>query len=230
MTHGNRVKPANPPWTTGYDPVFMTNFANVGANLIVQLGWERTSPNPRAVGFADANDRIDLVRSNARPSWCTGSSRIRRGNVWVGTIVDIQHRTLRTFKQYFFAGIQFIVNQQRSVGNVFLQFLTVLVIFIKDVIKFERFNMIDLRKQLVFSSQVSTQLFGKDIAFQQIAHPNSCPCNLVHVGWANPLLRRANLLVTLGFFLALVKQQVVRQGNVGAVRDSKAIRADAIIV
>ena len=90
--------------------------------------------------------------------------------------------------------------------------------------------MIDLRKQLVFSSQVSPQLFSKDIAFQQIAHPNPSPRNLVHVGWANPLLGRANLLVTLGFFLALVKQQVVRQGNVGAVRDSKTIRADAIIV
>lgn len=230
VAHGHTVKPANPPWPPGDGPVFVTGLADLVTDLVGQFGWEWAGTDPGGVSLADTDNRVDLVRAHADPGADTPGDWVGGGDVWVGPLVDVQHYPLSPFEEDLLALVDSVVDDPGRVGDVLLQFLTIFIVAFEDVIEVDRVDVVELGEELILLGQVALQLDLEGILFEQVTHPNPDPGDLVHVGWTDPVLGGADLVITLGGLLALVEQDVVWEGHVRPAGDPQAGNIDPIVL
>ena len=132
-------------------------------------------------------------------------------------MVDIQHNPLGSFKEHALAVIQSIVQDDRSIGYILFDLLTIFIVFFEDIVKGKSLCIIEFGKLTVLFFQVDTKAFCKDVTVQKVRNPDSHTRSLVHVGWANPFNRRSDLVVPFRFFLETVQFDMVRKDDMGAV-------------
>jgi hypothetical protein len=114
---GDAVEPTCAAWTTGIHAPFAATLANEFACVVEQLCRHRSATNPRAVGLVDTNDPLHLRRRHAC-SLAGSSGRWRRGrDVWIGTVVDVQHGALGAFDNDAFAVGKRILDDYLSWDN-----------------------------------------------------------------------------------------------------------------
>ena len=68
------------------------------AHVIEQLGRERARTHACRVRLDDADDAVDVRRTDTRTRGCGAGGRIRRGHEGIGTVIHIQQGALRTFE------------------------------------------------------------------------------------------------------------------------------------
>ena len=85
--------------------------------LPFQLGWERATADTGAIGFGDAQHVVQQVRADARASRRIASHAVAGSDERIRTVIHIQERSLRAFKQQVHAGFVGIVQLARHVGH-----------------------------------------------------------------------------------------------------------------
>ena len=82
------------------------------ADLVGQLGRERAAADPRRIGLGDAeHDSRPRAGAIPDPAAAWPATRVRRGDVGIGAVVDVEHRALRALEQDALAGAARLVEQ-----------------------------------------------------------------------------------------------------------------------
>ena len=72
----------------------MTFHAEVLTVIVEQLGRERTRTDTRGVRLDDTQHVIEISRADTAAAGRTAGSGVGRGDIRIGTVVDIEQRTL----------------------------------------------------------------------------------------------------------------------------------------
>ena len=102
-------------WADGYLARRMGLMSELGAfldpvaDLVVQLCWERSGPDPGGVGFGNPNHRIDFFGSDPRAAAGVSGQGIRRGHKRIGAMVYVKMGPLGALKQDLPSGINSVV-------------------------------------------------------------------------------------------------------------------------
>ena len=155
MTHDNRVKPTHPARATSSCPVFTTHFADLVANFIEEFSREWAIADTRGIGLADADNTIDASWANPTSDGDPTRDGVRGSNERIGPLVDVQHDPLSSFEEDALALIQGIVQDNRGIGHILFDFLTVLIVLFKNIFKTEGFGAINAFNKEVLLCQVS---------------------------------------------------------------------------
>ncbi len=99
LPHQHGVEPAAAARPAGDDAELLALGAERLADLVELLGRERPGADPRRVGLADAEHVADRVRAEARAGRRLRRHRVRRGDVRIGAVVDVEQRALRALEQ-----------------------------------------------------------------------------------------------------------------------------------
>ena len=99
LAHQHRVEPAAAPPPPGHGAELAAALAEALADLVGELGRERAAADPRRVGLGDAEHKADRRRADPRPGRRLAGHRVRRGDVGIGAVIDIEHRALRALEQ-----------------------------------------------------------------------------------------------------------------------------------
>ena len=90
--------------------------------------------------------------------------------------------------------------------------------------------MVKFGEQFVFLSQIALQLNLEGILFEQVAHSDPDPGNLVHISRADSVLGGADLMITLGRLLAFIEQNVVWECHVRPARNPETGNINPIVL
>ena len=224
MAHNNWVKPTDTTRTTGCCPILMANFTDPVTHFIKEFCREWAISNTAGIGFTYTDNLINLAWAN---TWSDGHPTcdwVWRGYKWIGSLVDIQHNPLGSFKEHALAIVQSIVQDDRSIGYILLDLLTIFIVFFEDIVKWKSLCIIEFGKLTVLFFQIDAKAFRKDVTVQKIRDPDSHTRSLVHVGWSNPFDGRSDFVFAFRLFLETVQFDVVRKDDMGTVRDAKAVR------
>ena len=91
----------DPPWTstsTGHRSEFLSDVDESITEFAVQLGRERASTHASRVRLRDADDPVEKARSEAGTRARAAGSRIRRRDVRIRSVIEIEECRLRTFE------------------------------------------------------------------------------------------------------------------------------------
>ena len=110
VTESHEVNPTTTAFTTCHSTIFMTDVAHLLAGFIEQLCGEWTSTDTCAVCLDDAEYIANLVRTNTQADASTSTDGVGRGDEWVRTEVDVEHRALSTFAKNRLALLQELVD------------------------------------------------------------------------------------------------------------------------
>ena len=125
-------------------------------------------------------------------------------------MVDVEQRTLRTFKQHALAGLaQFMADA----GHVRLHRIDIFTKrhgFIEGLLEVHRLHAQVLGQHEVVVIQRRTQLFGQRVGIVQIGNADTATRHLVFIRRANPAPGGANRLATGSLFAGLIQCDVVR--------------------
>ena len=209
----SRVKPTATTRTTGYRTEFMAALSQACAHFVKQFSREWTGTHAGCIGFNDTQDVIQHLRTYA----CTGRSSTCQavGGSYkrISTIVDIQQRTLRAFKQQAFAFAVFLV---QNTGNISNHRRNARRNFFNDrhhIFNFYRLGIVQVLQLNIVISQNSFQFFNQFFRVQQVHHANRTTGNFIFIGWADAATGCTNFAFTAGSFACLVKRNVVRQNQ-----------------
>ena len=114
MAHHHRVEPAGPTTTLRVDAVLVAPVDDGVAQLVEQLGGERTGSDARDVGLGDADDPVDVHGSDAGPRARAAGDGVRRRDVGIGAVVEIEEGRLRTLEHDVLARIERLAGRLRD--------------------------------------------------------------------------------------------------------------------
>ena len=95
----DRVEPAAAPRTAGHGAELVAPGAQRLAVGAVQLRRKRPLAHPRRVGLGDPEHRVHRSRPDAQPGAGAADGRVRRRDVGVGAVIEVEHRALGPFEQ-----------------------------------------------------------------------------------------------------------------------------------
>ena len=118
MTQHHAVEPTGATAASGHRPELAADVDETIAVSIGQLGREGSGTDTGRVGLGDADDAVDVPRpepgARARPA----GGRVRRGDVRIGAMVEVEERRLGALEQEVGAVGQGVVQQADRVGDV----------------------------------------------------------------------------------------------------------------
>ncbi|KAH3685063.1 hypothetical protein WICPIJ_003940 [Wickerhamomyces pijperi] len=148
------------PTTSSLSPGGDTDFEPDGLQSLtfsVQLfGWERTLTDTCGVGLHDTVDVSDGSWRHTQTGDNTTNTGVGRGNVWIGTKVDIQHQGVGTFDKDLLLVGDGLVDESDRVNDVRLQCFSVLFQSLQFTFKVVFKVTVSLQSGLDQSSQVDT--------------------------------------------------------------------------
>ena len=109
LTHQNCVEPTAAALAPGCGAKFVAPFAQTLAVGVIQFGREWPLANPGGVGLDDTQHEIDGIGAQPGARRRLPGDHVRRGNIGIGTEIDVQKGALRPFKQDTFAGFSLFV-------------------------------------------------------------------------------------------------------------------------
>ena len=93
------VEPAGPAATAGDRAELAADLDEPVAVGIGELGRERPGPDPGRVGLGDPDDAVDVARAEAGAGARAAGGRVRRRDVRVGAVVEVEERGLGALEQ-----------------------------------------------------------------------------------------------------------------------------------
>jgi len=86
-----QIEPSASSGSTGSGSELTTNVLKSSTSLILKLGWEWSTTDTCGIGLHDSNLSLNSLRRNTKTGANSTNSSRRRGDVWEGTIVNIEH-------------------------------------------------------------------------------------------------------------------------------------------
>src|SRR4029079_4921513 len=94
VAQGDQVQPARAPRPPGGGAELAAALADLGAEIVVELGRERAGADARDVRLGDAPDLVDVLRPDAGADARRARYRVRAGDERIRAVVDVEHRAL----------------------------------------------------------------------------------------------------------------------------------------
>ncbi|DAZ98525.1 TPA: hypothetical protein N0F65_007024 [Lagenidium giganteum] len=193
------VEPATATWTARGRAELGADTAQVLTHVVVQLRWERTFTDTRAVGLDDANDAVEAVWRDA-------------------ATINVQHGGVGALDEDLLARHVCVVQVRDSVDreaeHVVLD--ATVVLDLGGHVHLQVWVVVLVELDLV------AQLGLEVVEVAQVAHADAVAEHLGAVRWTDALLGGANLVAATTFLVEAVNLLVQVQHHVRAVRDEDA--------
>src|SRR5262249_37777878 len=111
LAHERGVEPAATALAPRHGAELAAALADPLADLVVQLGRERPRADSGRIRLGDAQTVAPRARADARAGGGLRGDRVRRRDVGIGAVVDVEQRTLRSFEQDALAGLALAVEE-----------------------------------------------------------------------------------------------------------------------
>ena len=103
VTEHDHVAPTGATTTAGVRSVLVTDVDEGIADLVSELGGERSGTDTGRIGLGDTDDTVDVPRADASAGAGAAGDRIRRGHERIGAVIKIEEGGLRTLEQHVLA-------------------------------------------------------------------------------------------------------------------------------
>src|SRR6202451_3604506 len=117
VTQQWQVQPSSAPGTACNRPLFIASLAQLLTQRARFFAWKRSFAHSRAISLGQANHRINRIRGDSRADGSATRSGVRRRHKRISAVVDIEHRSLRAFKQNRLPRFQRLIQKQRRVAH-----------------------------------------------------------------------------------------------------------------
>ena len=107
------VEPAAAARAAGDRAELVAALGEPGADVVGELGGERTGAHARRVGLDDAEHVVEHLRADAAARRGRAGEAVRAGDVRIGAVVDVEQRALRAFEQQRLAARARLLDQRR---------------------------------------------------------------------------------------------------------------------
>ena len=121
MAQEHRVEPSDAPGTARRAAKLNPGFAQTIREFAGYLRGKRPRANPRRIGLRDAEHGFELTGRDPRAAEDGARAAVRRGNVGISTMIDIEHRAVGAFEQHALAGSDRAVQKGRRIAKVALE-------------------------------------------------------------------------------------------------------------
>ena len=226
VAHGDRVVPAAAPRTAGDGAVLVAALAQAVAHLAGQLGRQRSFADARRVRLDHAEHASDRARRNAEAGADAADRRVRRGDVRIGAVIDVEQRALRAFEQDRLAVAHRLRQQQRDVAHHRPHPLAVRQQLRQHRLPVHR-AVLD---EAVARVDVVADVLLEPLRIGEVADADAAARDLVLVGRADAARRRADLALAAARLGQQIEVAVIRQDEVRLVADEDAVGdVDAVL-
>jgi hypothetical protein len=225
VTKHHTVEPPRPAAATRDRAELATDLDQRVAVLVEQLGRERSRPDAGRVGLGDPDDPVDVARAETRARAGASGGRIRRGDVRVGAVVEVEEGRLRSFEQHVRAVGERAMEETDRVGDVWSEPATEGAERLDDVIDVEGFAA-RLFEQRVLGESALADERREAIDVEDVAGAEADPARLVGVRRTDPLERRADLVVAAHRLGDRIVGLVPREDEVRSARHLQVVTAD----
>ena len=145
--------------------------------------------------------------------------RVRRGDVRVGAVVDVEQRALRALEHDRLPRRPRLRQEHRDVGDPRPHPLPRSPQLVEDLLRVHR-RLLD---QAIARVDVVPDRLGERVRVGEIADPHAAPRDLVLVGRTDPARGRADLPLAAPRFAEQVELAVIRQDQVRLVADQQPV-------
>src|SRR5450759_2073209 len=219
------VEPATAARTAGRRSKLVAERANLGRQGLVELSRQRPVPDARCIRLDDSDNRIELAGRDPHAGCFSAGGRAARRDVWIGAVIDVEDRALRTLEQHRGTADYRAMDLETHVFGKREQSL-------REALQNSQ-RVVDVRalrarhRELDVGVRDSTlDQLSQPLRIPQVEDADPAPPKFVLVCRADPASRRADLLA--GRALA-VDQLVIRQHEMGAIAHIQAsLNVDAI--
>ena len=172
MAHHHGIEPAGATATTRVGPVLVADIDEVVADLVEQLGGERTRADSRDVRLRDTDDALDVARADTGAGARAAGHRVGRGDERVRAVVEIEEGRLRTLEQDVLAGLKCVVHDRNGVADVRDDPRGARVEILRgDLVGVDRLLVEDLGEHLVGVAEDDIKLGPEDLGIGEILDP-----------------------------------------------------------
>ena len=163
------------------------------------------------------------MRRHAGAGAGAARGRVRRSDVRIGAVIDVEKRSLRAFEQNFFSLLQRSVQIDDGVGDERPQ----LFARPRDKSSFTFAKEIGLApsafRMLLFSRILACEFFREQLGLHQVGHAQTGARGLVAVGRTDAALGRADLGVAFAQLALFVERAVIGQNEMRAIADEQIL-------
>ena len=194
MAHHHGIEPAGATATARVGPVLVSDIDEVVADLVEQLGRERTGTDSRDVRLRNADDAFDVARADTGAGARAAGHRVGRGDERVRAVVEIEEGRLRPFEEDVLAGLECVVHDRNGVADVRDDPRRArLEVLGGDLVGIDRLLVEDLGEHLVGVTEDNIELGPENLGIGEILDPQADTHRLVGVRRADAPLGRAEL-------------------------------------
>src|SRR5699024_2204684 len=217
MAHDHAVEPAHSPRTSCRCAVLTADFTYMVSTVIEQFSREWPVSDPRSVGFAYTDDIFDGRCTDTASYSHVAGNRVTGCNERIRAVVDVEHDTLCTFKQYFAVILERIIQDFCRVCNVRCQALSRFFIWFVYFIKCESVAAIQCFESVILYPEVLLKPPSECLIVDEVRHADADALYFVHIARTDAALSRADLIFSARFLFQLILKQVIGQDNLCTV-------------
>ena len=215
MAQHDAVEPSGSSPTAGHRAELPADIHELITKFVGELRRERTGADPSRIRLRNADHSIDVPRSETGACAGSTSGRIRRGDVGVGPVVEVQERGLRPLKENVRSRVKRVVQQVDRVGEVGDESLGQRAERLHHLIDVEGVAASGV-DDLVLSKAARADRRRECLGIGDFARPHTDPLRLVGVRRTDALQGGADLVVTAHRFRDRVMALMPREDEVGA--------------
>ena len=134
----HRVEPPAPPAAPGRRAEFAALLQEVAAGLLLQFGRERARPDTRGIGLHDADDLVDLERTDAAAGAGAARDRVTARDVGIRAVVEVEQRPLCALEEHVASLRERGLHEHRGVDDVVAQLIAPGHGLGDEIVQFER--------------------------------------------------------------------------------------------
>src|SRR6266446_2775429 len=176
----------------------------------------------RRVRLHYSDHAIHPMRWHAGARACAARGRIRRGDVRICAVIDVEKCALRAFKEDSFAALKGAMKINHRVADKRAQLFPGGEITFVYLAKIDRLCPERLEDAVVLEN-FGLQLFREKNRLHQVGHAQPGAGGLVAVGRTDPAFRCPDFRVALAQLALLIEQPVIRQDQVSAIADEQVL-------
>ena len=189
------------------------------ADLVGELGGKRAGAHARRVRLDDAEHVVEKLRPDAGARSGGAREAIRRRDVRIRAVVDVEQRTLRAFEQQRLAARARFLQQRRDVGDHRLQLGGERQRLVERPRERHRVALEILREHEVVEFEERRELRGEPVRVEEILQPDRAPGDLVLVRGTDAASGGADLRIAHRAFARLVERDVIGEHQRTGGRD-----------
>ena len=149
-------------------------------------------------------------------------------NIWIGTIVNIQHGSLSTLKENLAISLQLIMQQSNSIAYIWTKTICIALVLLQHGLIVHRLLAIELDNLHVLQLQIFFQALGELFLVNKITDTDTNTVITICIAWANTILGSANLVIALQLLNVAIHLAMIWQNHMSAVADTDTTDINAL--